>query len=538
MDMSQYKGMFISEAREHLRVMGDDIVALEKEPGNREHIDSLFRKAHSIKGMAASMGYGAIAELAHKMEDFMDRIRGGAFSFQSSAADLLLEGADLIGTMVADVETDTPSTCEVGPLIARLLDYKPGAAEPTQPERPDTAAGTGPGETASRLKGEEGESRQTVRVKTELLDHLINITGELITTKHRLRDIETDLDSRRLSEAVGDLSRQLRQLHDEVIKVRMMPMALITDRFPRVVRDLAKKAGKEISFSVAGKEIELDRGILEELSDPLIHILRNAVDHGIEPPEEREAAGKETAGRVLLSARREKDHVVLTIEDDGRGMDPARLVAAAVARGIVKAEEGLSMSPRDAFMLTCIPGFSTARQVTDVSGRGVGMDAVKSAIKNLGGSLSIDSQKGSGTTITLKLPLTIAIIQILLVSCSHLTVGIPVSNIVRTIELARTRVTTRGKRKVFYLDDEMIPLLSLSKVLNLTPAPITKGLINAVITEIKGIKVGLVVDGFHGQQEVFVKPVGRPLKRLKGVNGGAILGDGKVVFLLDVPNLL
>ncbi len=552
MDMSQYKEMFISEAREHLRVISDNIVALEQDTADREQIDSLFRKAHSIKGMAASMGYDAVAELAHKMEDFMDQIRKGTHAFGSAAADLMLEGTDQLSLMLKDVESGGNGGLDSGDLLQRLISQLPAATAQIF-ELPGGGVFEDAGETAavepplvlsamaparSEPVKEKLETQQTVRVKTELLDHLINITGALVTNKQRLKDIGGELGSARLDDAIADLAKDLRQLHNEVLKVRMMPLAAITERFPRVVRDLAKKTGKDVVFEMEGKNIEFDRGIIEELSDPLIHILRNAVDHGLETAAERRAAGKDETGRIKLVALREKDQVFLTISDDGRGMDPAKLIASAVAKEFIRPEEASAISPRDAFMLTCIPGFSTASEITDVSGRGVGMDAVQSTIKSLGGSLTIESQLGEGTRIILKLPLTNAIINILLVKCQSLIVGVPVTNVLRTLEIDRSLITKRGKRKVFYLEDEIVPLLSLGRILGQVPKPLTGKYVPTLVTEMKGLKVGLVVDGFMGQQEAFVKPLGRPLTRLKGVNGGAILGDGRVIFLLDVSNLV
>lgn len=544
MDMSQYRELFISESREHLNSINELIVALEKDAGDRETIDSLFRIAHSIKGMAASMEYGDIAELAHKLEDLMDRVRKGALAFDGGAADLLLEGADLLEAMIADVEQDAPPSRDIRNLVQRLVNYPPQNAEilsikthkseqppPAQPV-PSNASGKDEGRQAGN------DSSQTVRVKTDVLDQLINLTGELITNKYRIMTISSQVGSGSLDEACVELSKLLRGLHDEVMKVRLIPFAAITDRFPRLIRDLAKKSGKEIVFEVDGRGIELDRGILEELSDPLIHILRNAVDHGVETTEERLAAGKSSRGKIRLAARREKEQVVITVEDDGRGMDPAKLIASAIEKGVIKQEEGWLLSHREALMLTCVPGFSTAKEVTEISGRGVGMDAVKSAIKALGGNILIDSTPGQGSRITLKLPLTISIIQALVVSCAHIKVAVPVVNIIRTVELKRGLIITEGKHKVFYMGEEAIPLVSLNRIFGLPLSHLTGEAIPVFVSEVKGRKVGLVVDRVIGQQEFFVKPLGRPLVKLKGLSGGAILGNGEVVFILDVANLM
>jgi two-component system chemotaxis sensor kinase CheA len=540
--------LFVAETTEHVRSMNEYVVALEINAGDREKMDSLFRLAHSVKGMAASMGYDDMAQLAHKMEDLMERVRKGEAAFTEEIADLLLEGVDLLNTMIRDVENGGAGGCDIQGIIGKIAglakikeekigvraeDMIPEVSVPVLGELHDVEEGAGKPE----IRQERREPKQTIRVKTEVLDHLVNVTGELITNKHRLLMIDRELGSAGLTEAVEELSRLLRVLHTEVMKVRLMPFAAIADRFPRVVRDLAKKSGKEAIFEIEGKDIELDRGILEELSDPLIHLLRNAVDHGLETAAERCAAGKTGEGRIALTVRREKNQVVLTVTDDGRGMDPAKLIESAIERKLVKPEDRPLISPRQAFMLTCIPGFSTSNEVTDISGRGVGMDIVRSNVLSLGGSLSIESEVGRGSRITVRLPLTVAIIQVLLVTCSSLTVGFPVMRIHRTLELHRSLITNSGKQKVFYLDDEAIPLFSLNRLIGVPFVRFPGNNIPIVVAEMRGRKVGLTVDRFAGQQEVFMKPLGRPLGKLQGVAGGAILGDGRVVMILDTVGL-
>jgi two-component system chemotaxis sensor kinase CheA len=552
MDMSQYKDLFVSEAMEHLNGMGEAIVAVEGDPGDREKINTLFRIAHSLKGMGASMGYNDIADLSHTMEDLMHKVREGILAFDHGVADLLLEGTDLLIGMVHDVEADGTGAGDIANLKRRLTVYAPEPAAETSPRAEKTPEKELPSSTREREPDEEtaqeetsppglrevADSQQTVRVRTGVLDNLINLTGELITNKNRMANIAREFGSPLLDTSVAELSRLLRELHDEVLKVRLMPFASMADRLPRVVRDLAKKSGKDVVFRITGKEIELDRGILEELSDPLLHILRNAVDHGLETREERLAAGKPPAGQITVEVAREKDLVLITLSDDGRGMDPARLVAAAIEKGLVKKEDGAKISGRQALQLICAPGFSTAQRVSDISGRGVGMDVVRSSVQSLGGSLSIESEQGKGSRFLLSLPLTISIIPILLVACSSLTVAFPVAKVLRTIDIKRDAVLTRGKRKVFRLGEEEVPLLSLHRLLGLPLAPIRGGSIPAVVVEIRGRKAGLVVDRFLGQQDVFAKPLGKPLNRMKGVSGGAILGDGQVVFILDPSNLV
>ena len=542
MDMSQYRELFISETRDHLQTFNSLIVSLESESGDGERIDSLFRTAHSIKGMAASMGYGDITELAHKIEDLMDKVRKKLLAFDAGLADLLLEGADILETLVNELEAGITVSHDLGGFIQRLTGYSQTSRHKpaVRVEEPAGVTEQPPSNSlpAEERREERQDSRQSIRVRTEVLDNLINTTGELITSKHRLTDIGRTIGSVRLNEALEELSRHLRVLHNEVMKVRMLPFSSIADRFPRIVRDLARKESKELDFEIVGKDIELDRSILEELADPIIHILRNAVDHGMETGPERHAQGKALQGKIRLSARRDKDQVFVTIEDDGRGMDPAKLLAAAVDRNIITDEEARQLSKREILLLTCRAGFSTAREVTEISGRGVGMDVVRSNVRALGGTITIDSEVGQGSKITLKLPLTVAIINVLLVGCSGQTFAVPGTSIIRTMEIRRNEIVPHGRHKVYMLDGEPVPILSLSRIFGLPATTVHDRTIPLFISEVRGRPVGFVVDRFQGYLEVFVKPLGKPLNRIRGLAGGAIIGNGEVIFIVDVANAI
>jgi two-component system, chemotaxis family, sensor kinase CheA len=563
MNMSQYKSLFLSEAREYLKTISETVAALEESPAGRDAIDALFRSAHSLKGMAASMDYGDIVVVAHSMEDLMIQVREEGLAVDQGVANLLFEGADLIEGLLNDVEQELTTRRSTGDLPARLSGYaaKPArpaqqAQEPAGSQQPGAsqAAETSPAPEASPAadlsptqagkppaeteRGKEAGEISTVRVPTEVLDHLINLTGELITNKHRLMNIGQELGSAPLNEAVSQTAKLLRALHDEVMKVRLMPFDVICDRFQRSVRGLAAKRGKELHFELQGREIGLDRGILEQLSEPLNHILRNAVDHGIEDAAQRLAAGKPAKGLVKLSVSRDRDRVLVTVSDDGRGMEPQSMIDAAVRKGLITPEEAELLPPDQALMLACIPGFSTAAAVTDVSGRGVGMDAVNAAIQKLGGTLAIESEPGKGSSFTLQLPMTIAIIHALVVQCGALKVAVPVTAVQRTVELRRAEVVTVGRRRAFRLDEELIPLLSLNRVLGVPLCRFPDGIMPLFVTQAKGRRVGVVVDRLLGQHELFVKPLGRPLSKLVGVAGGATLGDGEVVTILDIADLL
>ena len=560
MDMSQYKSLFLSEAREYLKAINEMVAALNASPEDRTAIDTLFRGAHSLKGMAASMDFGDIVDLAHGMEGLMIRVREEGLRFEAGVADLLFEGADLIEGLLNDVEQGLEPRRSPGDLPKRLAAFAPQQAvqisqaasralavsrhgaqaqtlSPTQEApSPAQAAGEAPREP-NRGKGRADEIT-TVRVRTEVLDHLVNLTGELITNKQRLLNIGQELGSLQLNEAVSQTAKLLCALHDEVMKVRLMPFDAICDRFQRSVRTLAKKSGKDLNFEVEGREIGLDRGILEQLVDPLNHILRNAVAHGIESCDQRITAGKPAKGLVRLSVSQDRDRVLITISDDGRGMEPQLMIASAIGKGLLAPEETELLTPRQILMLACIPGFSTAKEVTDVSGRGVGMDVVNASIQKLGGSLAIESEPGKGSSFTLRLPMTIAIIHALVVQCGALKVAVPVSVVQRSVELRREEMETLGRRRAFHFEGETIPLLSLNRMLGLPLARAQGGFVSLFVTETKGRRVGLVVDRLLGQQELFVKPLGRPLSMLPWVDGGATLGNGEIITILNVSQLL
>jgi two-component system chemotaxis sensor kinase CheA len=335
-----------------------------------------------------------------------------------------------------------------------------------------------------------------------------------------------------------ELSTLLRELRDEVFQARMLPFSFVAERFPRLVRDLARKQGKEVTLLIEGKEIELDRGILEEITEPLVHILRNAVDHGMETPDDRVAAGKPYNGVITMTVARDKDHVDIVVADDGRGMDPARLVNKAVEKGLLTPAQAYNLPRQAALMLVCEPGFSTATEVSDVSGRGVGMDAVKTAVHLLGGTLSIESEAGRGSRFSLRLPITVSIIHALMVECGELTIAFPVNTVARTIELRRSDIFEEHGRKVFKLDGQTLTLRSLNRLLR-QPLPRKLGeMVPAVVSEAGGNLGGFVTDRFLGQEEIFVKPLGSPLNRMKSLTGGTITGDGRIVFVVDAGALV
>lgn len=545
MDISQYRDLFISESRGHIQAITGLIVRLEDNGDDLGCVDELFRHAHSLKGMAATMQIIGVATLAHRMEDLLSRMRSGECPFSPLIADLLLEVSDSLNIMIDAVENGSEHLPEPHDLLQRLSVFDPAATPTNQPAEPDhlvpfRTVNTTPSAPPNVQPPKPGhtfrhsDSFKSVRVRTETLDRLINITGELITTRHRLADVVRGVDAPPLQEPLKQLTVLIRELRDEVFQARMLPFSFVAERFPRLVRDLARKQGKEITLRISGREIELDRGILEEVAEPLVHIVRNAVDHGMETPAERTASGKVPEGEIVITVSRDKDHVEIAVSDDGRGMSPLQLAERAVAQGLISRSEADALTPREAFLLTCLPGFSTAPTVSDISGRGVGMDAVKNTVQSLSGSLSIESEPGVGSRIVLRLPVTVFIIHALLIQCGALTMAFPVNAVSRTIELKPSDLFDDNGHMAFSLDGATIPLKNLHSVFGQKPCRVAGGLVPVVITEAGGTPVGIPTDAFLGQQEIFVKPLGTPLSRVRGISGGAITGDGKVIFVADL----
>jgi two-component system chemotaxis sensor kinase CheA len=377
---------------------------------------------------------------------------------------------------------------------------------------------------------------QTIRVPTDKLDSLVNLVGEMIISNSSLARVSKSLDNESLNHSLGALNRLSTDLQELALSMRMVKVAQVFDKFPRMIRDLARKEGKEVEILIEGKDIELDRTVLDRLGDPLVHILRNAVDHGIEEPEERERKGKDRKGTVRLSARREKDHVAIEISDDGKGINTQVLRDVAVRKGILTHKEVDDLSEDEAMALIFRPGFSGAKEVTDVSGRGVGMDVVKTSISKLGGSVKITSSEGKGTTFNLLLPLSLAIIKALLITANNEFYAIPSKDVLEVLSLKKSAIKKiKGREAVIYRGDPL-PILRLGEILS-THNGDSCDESELIVVETMSRKFGIGVESILSQEEVVVKPLGMGISDIQGVSGGTILGDGRVALILDIHNL-
>lgn len=390
-----------------------------------------------------------------------------------------------------------------------------------------------------------GEDDQTIRVETSRLDSVMNLVGELVLGRNRLMKLGGGLEQayeneplvRGLTETLAQLNLVTTDLQLAVMKTRMLPIRKVLAKFPRMVRDLSQKLNKQVRLELHGEETELDKSVADEVGDPLVHIVRNAIDHGIELPAERQASGKALEGLVRIAASQEGNSIVIRIQDDGKGLQTDRIKAKALSRGIASEAELASMDPRDVLNMVFLPGFSTADKVTDVSGRGVGMDVVRTNIRRINGSVEIDSQVGKGSVITIKLPLTIAIIQALLVEVEQATFAIPLGSVIEAVKITKDDIKTINGREVLTLRERVLPLLRLSEEFEI-PRDTTCDKFYVVVVGMGERHVGVIVDRLRSQEEVVIKSMGDYLSDIKGVAGATITGEGKVVLILDIPELV
>ena len=488
-----------------------------------------FAENHKCKGGAASIG----------LIPYPPRIENGEFD---KGFDLYYvtqenkEEVEQILNSVAELETKLVIPVEYNDGKLQLIISE---ASLNKPESPKSTIGSQSTKTekTSDVKASH-KSVQTIRIGMDQLDHFMNLIGELVISKGRLTQIAQEHKLDDLTETIGTVDRLTTELQDKIMMIRMIPMKHIFNRFPRMVRDLAKKNGKKIDFNIEGEGIELDRTVLEEIGDPLVHLLRNSVDHGIETPEERKKKGKSEVGRIDLIAERTRDHVLITIRDDGRGIDPQLMRNIAVEKGLKTQEEVDAMDDKAAIDLIWLPGFSTAKEITNVSGRGVGMDVVKSVIERLNGTVEISTEIDKGTTFTLRLPLTMAIFKSLFVKSGDEIYAIPVSSVIETIKLNDRDIKTIDGRKITILRDTVLPLVSMRELLDIPKIGKEKTEIYAVVIQRGDEKIGLMVDQLIGEQEITIKNIEGSLKKTKGVAGITITGDGRVIIVLDINTLI
>ncbi|MBQ1622848.1 MAG: chemotaxis protein CheA [Selenomonas sp.] len=676
MDTNQYMDMFLDESHEHLQSLNDGLLSLEDNMEDTSVVNEIFRNAHTLKGMSATMGFNKIAELTHEMEDVLDLIRKEQLKLNEDIIDTLFKCVDSLGQMIdsvgngeaedvvdvsdlvkklssiskpdqaaapaaaaaaapaenkisielADVDKDVikqaqetgmqaihvrvtlAETCllksarsymvmnaldELGDVIKSVpsaedleqekfdhsfdviiitaaeekavqdavnsiseiskvetnvidlaAEEKAAAATAAAPAPKAAApaptakkAAPAPAKKATAAPAKKVHHSQSVRVDIEKLDTLMNLMGELVINKVRLEQIGQTHRLADLTETLEQMDRVTTDLQNIVMKVRMVPVSSVFNRFPRMVRDIAKELNKEINLTIEGEETELDRTVIDEIGDPIMHLLRNSCDHGVEEPDVRESKGKPRAGEVGLIARHEGNNVVIMVTDDGAGIDAAKIRAKAVEKGMISQEEADKMDDADAVRLVFLPGFSTADHISDISGRGVGMDVVRSKIEALSGHVDVETKIDEGSVFKIKLPLTLAIIQAMLVKVQEEMYAIPLGSIDSTINIQESEIKTVQNKEVIVLRGEIIPIIRMEKMLQV-PHVKDSDETFVVVVHTGDAKAGIVVDNLIGQQEIVIKTLGSLFTGLKMFSGATVLGDGRVALILDVATMM
>ncbi|MBB4660992.1 chemotaxis protein CheA [Conexibacter arvalis] len=674
MDTSEYLPMFLAESREHLQELNLAVVRIEENPDDRETVDEIFRIAHSLKGMSATMGFAAIAALTHQMEDVFELLRQRADGLSREAVDVLFKCLDALEAAVEEIATDGAEQLDPEPLVEQLkglvrertpeqeLDRIGGVELPDLPTVGELVDGTRVVHVVADLSdealmpsvrafmlfqalGELGEvigsipaqdgveqfqghrleawvasdreddvieraaagvsdvervvveeadglpappSRETlsaeaadvepvvvaagggnggdptangdggaaaaaparragaanhahagatVRVDAERLDQLMHFMGELVIHRTVVETLAGDADVPGLQQAIQDLARSSQALQAMVMQVRMIPVEAVFLRFPRLVRDLSSKLGKEVELQLVGQETELDRTVVDALGDPLVHLVRNALDHGLEPPQEREAAGKPRTGVLEISARHAGGNVIISVRDDGRGVDPARVAQKAFERGLISEEAIPTVDSQRAAELLFTAGFSTAETTSDISGRGVGMDAVQAKIRELGGEVIVSSELGAGMEAQIRLPLTLAIMSALLVEAEQMPFAIPLDRVERTLRLEDHAVRSVAGSRMLVLRDGVLPLIDAGDALAGRCMPSGEAHDHAVIVRGRDRRLALAVGTLVGQRELVTRPLPPEVSDRAAVSGGAVLSNGEIALIVDCDAL-
>jgi len=579
-------GDFILESREHLTAIELQLLTLDQDPANREAIHAIFRGFHTIKGMAGFLDLNAVRDLAHEVETVLDLARNGKLGITSATIDRILESKDYLNVWMTELEAmlqsgKTPAAPDPGTLIEAIRGLVssglPDASDATRPGPgvPQATAGlaelaeqvaapaavdgkvatvpatTAPGaaeagnesaqpEKTEAAKPSEARSAgaRSIKVDTAKLDYLVDMVGEMVISQSLVRhdpDLASGLKPR-LARNLSQLARITDDIQRTAMSMRMVPIGHLFQKTARLVRDLSRKAGKQVELELVGEETELDRNIVEELADPLMHMVRNSVDHGIESPEERLKAGKAAQARVTLKAGHQAGHIVIQVSDDGRGLPREKILSKAREKGLVEA--GAELSESEIFALIFHPGFSTADKITDVSGRGVGMDVVRKQVQKLRGRIDVHSRPGEGTTFWLKLPLTLAIIDGLVVGVGDQRYIVPIFAVREMLKPAEEAISTiHGRQEMAMVRGTLIPVIRLHQRFNVTPRRKNPWESLLIVSESGNKLFCLMVDELIGKQEVVIKSLGEGMRNIAGVAGGAILGDGRVGLILDPEGL-
>ena len=566
---------FLTETTELLEQLDNDLVDLESDPKNQDLLNRIFRAFHTIKGTSSFLAYDQLVELNHSAEDLLQLFRSGEKTVTPDSMDVILKAIDVIKELVDQVRNNRIEKLDLTEILEKLNNIKTGKEEtPAKPEAapeeeipageqedepeeaaPDVKKNADKAESSpvkERQVRDEGSS--TMRVDVTRLDDLMNLVGELVLERNRLvqlnREYRINHNSEEFVERVQETTDKIHfvttELQMSVMKTRMLPIDRLFKKFARMIRDIARERDKKVDLIITGGETELEKTVIDQLGDPLVHLMRNAIDHGIEPSDEREKLGKSRIGKLELSAVHEGNHILVHIRDDGRGLDTDKIKRKAAEKGLFSETQLESMSKQEVMQIIFEPGFSTADKVSDLSGRGVGMDVVKTNIRNLNGIIDLYSEKGRGTEIVLKLPLTLAVMQALMVKVENDIYAVPLSSVLETFRIREEDIDKINQKEVVRYRDSVIPLLYLSRLFRFgnhkrktrAKEGTKKQIFHyVVLIGVAEKRFGLIVDKLIGQEEVVIKSLGEYMGNIRGIAGGTISGDGRVRLIVDSTNL-
>lgn len=536
----EYKEIFIGEALEYYDALNRHISTLEKNPDNEPLLAEIFRLLHNLKANAKAIGYINISDLSHKLETAFELIRNKKIAFAGETVTVLFDGIDFLGELINTLDQEANLAQDEN--ISRNLDVVIQAAESGQKNAEknlELAKGS------RFLNTKNLQLSDLIYIQIKKLDHLLNLVGELIIDRDRIISISKELDHPDLMAVSSHLYRLTDDLQFSVMDARLVTIGSLFNKFPRIVRDIALAEQKEVHLDISGQDIQIDRNILQIITDSLLHIMRNAISHGIEPAAIRTAAGKPEVGNISLSAQSDREMVLIRLSDDGKGIDLEDIRRAIVQKGFLPAEAAQVLRDSEALSYIFEPGFSLAKQITEVSGRGVGLDVVKNAIDSIGGRIRIDSEKGKGTTFTLHLPTSIAVKGALLFEVDSSFYAIPLMHTDSVVALDKDELHEIGGLLVADIKNETITVISLNQFLTADEATMNLGskaklqgqVQNIIIVGYNNRKLGLIVDKFYRQQDIVIKPLNKPVDSIEIYGGVTLLGSGKVCLVLDVPAL-
>lgn len=572
-DIRKFIGRFVEEARDHLARLGEGLAALDAGRADPEGVNALFRSAHTIKGSSRMLRLASITEIAHRLEDVLGAMRDGSLAYSAPLGQLLYRALDQLADLVDRLAQGGDGASLPAPdgVLCQALAQAAGPAAPGEKAPAAPAEPIESTEPPAAVAAPEPrlQAAETVRVRLSKLDELIKLMGEVVSSHARMRERLADIHAleRSLAASLGDGAAQgLRQfarllkddvqaqealmdeLHDKTLLMRMLPLAIVLEPAARLVRELARSVGKQVECSIGGTEIELDRQLIDKLSDPIIHLIRNAIDHGIELPAARAAAGKPAQGRLRLSARQDGGWVVIEVADDGGGIPVAAVREKAVKKGLLSAEKAAALTDQEAIDLIFLPGFSTSSIITDLSGRGVGMDVVRQTVLDeLQGAVGIETRPGQGATFSLRLPMSLAMMRVLLVQAHCLPWGFTAQHVVELQRVPAQALMQVAERQVVIVRNEFVPVVPLAELLRV-PAPAAPaggpgaqerhpGLL-LVVLQVRSEKIAVQVDGLLDERDMVIKPLPPHLRRLPLVSGMVITGRNEMVNVLHAPALL